>query len=394
MLGVLLGDIPGRQDIAQKLLPPLLQQFRNAYAGYFDNPMFDDRVIRSFIHLLNKDPIGKDHVQSRNLALLIHTMDNRLTWDRMRSFTVAQFELLMDYHLHICEGTNYHLISATFRILEYGPSNYPDRMRCYIDTIIRFIEEDATYKSALSAASAVRVEIASITQHDESLREDFSKALASAVLLYHRRRTLANNPFEEISFFDFLQDIPYLDILCALAQFPTWHPQLDQNGHFDNCFTIAQRLLSQNDVLVHAHRYAASVAYVFAIIDALGGETHPLFNTVQAYPRWPLILQAWDSIFDIRFSHKSIEGDWRRISREGYLDHLPYLIIYARKESKDSNEPLIALVEEVCCKLEERKQQCEQGDAQHVHDWSLWYTEISGLGNQIRALLGTSLRDP
>ena len=393
MLGVLLGDIPGRQNIAQKLLPPLLQQFRIAHAGYFDNPMFDDRVIRSFIHLRNKHPIGKDHVRSRNLAILIHIMDNRLTRDRMQSFTVAQFDLLMDYHLHICEGTDYHLISATFRILKYGPSNYPDRMRCYIDTIIRFMEEDATYESALFAASEIRVEIASITQHDESLREDFSKALASAVQLCHRQTTLANNPFEKTSFFDILCDIPYLDTLCTLAQYPTWHLQLYQNGHFDNCFTIANRLLSENDAFVHAHKYAASVAYVFAIIDTLGGETHPLFNTVRAYPRWPLVLKAWDSIFDFRFSRMLTEDKWRSISRQGYLDRLPSLVIYARKESKDSDEPLIALVEELCRKLEERKQQCEQGDAQHVHDWSLWYKEISGLGNQIRTLLEASLPD-
>ena len=391
MLGVLLGDIPGRQDIAQRLLHPLLQQFQGS--NYFNNPKFDGRIIRLFFHLLDEDPTGGDHVRSRNLALLIHIIDGRLPSDRMPPFTVAQFNLLMDYHLRICQGTDYDLVDSTFRKLRFGPSNSPDRMRCYIDTIIRFMREKNTYISALLAASAIRVEIASITQHDKSLREDFSKALASVVLSYPRQTTLANNRFKEISFFYSRRDIPYLEILCALAQYPTWHLQLNQYRHFDNCFTIAQRLLSENDAPFQAHQYAASVAYVFAIIDASGDETHPFFNPVRAYPRWPLVLQAWDSIFDLRFSHISTEDNWRTISHEGYLDRLPSLVIYARKESKDSDEPLIALVEEVCCKFEERKQQCEQGDAQHVHDWSLWYKEISGLGNQIRTLLEASLPD-
>ena len=77
------------------------------------------------------------------------------------------------------------------------------------------------------------------------------------------------------------------------------------------------------------------------------------------------------------------------VPREGYLDSLPSLVIYARKESNNNDEPLIALVEEVCHKLEERKQH-EQGDAQQGHDWKLWYEEISGLRNQICALLEAS----
>ena len=80
------------------------------------------------------------------------------------------------------------------------------------------------------------------------------------------------------------------------------------------------------------------------------------------------------------------------VSREGYLDSLPSLIVYARKESNGNDEPLFARVEELCRKIEERKQH-EQGDAQQGHDWSLWYEEIFGLCNQIRALLDASLRD-
>ena len=202
------------------------------------------------------------------------------------------------------------------------------------------------------------------------------------LLLYPRQTTLADNPFKELSYFNQDRDISYLRLLCTLARDLTWHLQLYQDGHFDNCLVIAQTLLSTRHFL-YTH-YTAYVAYIFAIIDASGDETHPFYNSVQGYPRWPLVLQAWDSIFNTKFCQMLTEDDWRAILHEGYHDSLPSLIIYARKESNDNNEPLIALVEEVCCRLEERKQQHEQGDAQQGHDWSLWYKEISGLGNQIR----------
>ena len=353
------------------------------------------RAIRFCVHLLEEDPdtTGEGRVRSRNLTLLIHIIRCHRSWDPRKSFTPAQFDMLMDHHIHICEGTHYNLINTTFWILELGSSNNPERMRRYIDTIIRFMGEETTCVSALRAALTIRVQIASITQHDESLREDFSKALASAVLLDSKQTTPADNPFKDISFFVRSRNISYLQLLCTLLQDPTWHLQLHQNGHFDNCLAIANALLSQNGALYLAHSYAASVAHIFAIIDASGDETHPLFNTVQTYPRWPLVLQAWDCIFNINFSQMSTEDTWRTILHKGYLNSLPSLVAYARKQSNADDEPLIALVEQVCQKLDEEKQQRDEGDAQHVCDSSIWYKEISALGNQIRALLDASLTD-
>ena len=198
--------------------------------------------------------------------------------------------------------------------------------------------------------------------------------------------TPADNPFKEISFFDSPRDIPYLKLLCILTQDPTsgWRLQLHQNGHLDNCIAIAETLLSRNGALSEGHNYAAAfVANVFAIIDASGDETHPLFNIVRMYLRRPLVLRAWKYIFDTL-----AEEDWITLSHEGYLDHLPSLVTYARKQSNDGDESLIALVEQVCHKVDEEKQQHGQGDAQHGSQ------EISALGSQIRrALLDASLTD-
>ena len=386
---MLLGDIPGRQDIALKLLPSLLQHSLDASFSFGRDHMFRDRIIRSFFYFLNEDPTGEDHVRSRNLAILIH-MIARYLFRGMKSFTAAQSDLFMDYHFHICQGTDYDLINATFQILYFGPSNYPERMRRYIDTIIRFMGEKTTSISALQATSAIRVEIASMTRDDESLREDFSKALASVFLLYPGQTTLADNPFKELSYFRWSRDELYLRLLCTLAQGSAWHLQLYQDGHIDNCLAIAQTLLSQNPH--NYNHYAASVAYFFSLIDASEDETHPFYNTVQTYPRRHLVLHAWDYIFDKYFSRMSTEDNWRMESREGYLDSLPSLIVYARKESNGNDEPLFALVEEFYHKIEERKQH-EQGDAQQGHDWSLWYIGISGVCDQIRMLLDASLRD-
>ena len=378
MLGVLVGDIPGRHDTALKLLHPLLQQYYSDQGISFCLYSMLDLAIRFCFHLLGEDPdtTGEDQVRSRNLALLIRLLVHHPSWDSRGSFTEAQSDLLMYYHLHICEGTDYNLIKDTFWMLGLGSLNNPERMRHYIDSIIRFMGEETTCVSALRAALAIRLEIASMTQDDESPREDFSKALASAVLLDPKQTTPTDNPLKETSFYNWSRDIPYLRLLCTD---PTWHLQLHQNGHFDNC--LGKTL--QNFPVYQAVQYAASVPHIFAIIDASVDETHPFFDTVQAYPRWPLVLQAWEYIFDTHFFRWRTEGNWISLLREGYLDSLPSLVIYARKESNGNDEPLFALVEEFYRKIEERKQH-EQGDAQQGHDWSLWYKEISGLGNQIR----------
>ena len=387
-LGVLVGDIPGKQDTALKLFHPLLQQLYNQ-GTKFTRRRTLDRAIRFCFHLLEEDPdmTGDDQVQSRNLTLLIHIIVRHPFWDKSGSFTAAQFDLLVDYHLHICGGTDYDLINATFRMLQHGSSNNPTRMRRYIDTIIYFMGNQTTCVSALCAASAIRVEVASMTQDDESLREEFSKALALVVLSDPRQTTLVNNPFKDTSFFVWCRDIPYLQLLCTLAHKPTWHLQLHQSGHLDNCLAIAKILLSQNGGFFQARKYAASVAHIFAIIDALGDGKHPLFKTGQAYPRRPLVLQAWKYIFNTNFFRWPTEDNWITLSREGYLDSLPSLVAYARKQSNNNDDPLIALVEQVCRKIDEEKQRREQGDAEHVYDGSPGCREISALGNQIRALL-------
>ena len=373
---MLVGDIPGRQDTALKLLHLLLQQFHSQNTTSPPNSMFD-RVIRLCFQLL--DTTDEDQVRSRNLARLIHFLFHHRFWDTRNSFTAAQFDLSMDYHLRICEGTDYNLIKGTFWMLELGSSNDPERMRRYIDTIIRFVGEETTCVSTLRAASAIRVEIASVTQDDESLREGFSQVLASAVLLDPKQTMPADKPFKEISSFYWARDRPYLQLLCTLAQYSTWHLQLHQNGHFDNCLAIAKMLSSQKDGLFHAGKYAASVAHIFAIIDASGDETHPVFYTVRAYPRRLLVLHTRDYIFKSSFFRWPTEDNWITLSREGYINSLPSLIAYARKQFNDNEESLLVLVEQACRKLDEEKQQLEQGDAQHAHDRSFWYEAISAL---------------
>ena len=382
-LDVLVGDIPGRQDTALKLFRLLLQWVQVYHHDYTLRSTLD-RAIRFCFHLLEEDPdtMGEVQIRSRNLALLIHfivhTPCNR---DARVSFTAAQFDLLMDYHLHICEGTDYNLIKDTFWMLKRCLPNNPERMRRYIDTIIRLMGKETTCITALDAAFTIRVEIVSMSQDDESLQKDFSKALASAALL---------NLDDSSSFLSLTscRDINYLQLLCTLAQDPTWHLQLHQDGHFDNCLAIAKTLLSShNDALFQVRNCAAHVAHIFAIIDALGDEAQPLFNTIRAYPRRPLVLQAWKCIFDNDFFQWPTQTNWIALSREGYLDSLPSLVAYARKQPNDDDEPLIVLVEQVCRKLDEEKPQHEQGDTQHVHD--LRCEEISALGNQIHALLQT-----
>lgn len=52
-------------------------------------------------------------------------------------------------------------------------------------------------------------------------------------------------------------------------------------------------------------------------------------------------------------------ADSPKLSRESYLDSLPSLVAYARKQPNDNDERLLVLVEEVCHKLDEEKHQRE-----------------------------------
>ena len=173
MLGVLVGDIPGRHDTALKLFHPLLRQFcSHLPEKHFHrttlNDTVVDRAIRFCFHLLEEDldTTGEDQVRSRNLAFLIHIFVKyeSIFWVTRNSFTAAEFDLLVDYHLHICEGTNYNLIEDTFSMLAYSPPNTlsSERMRHYTDSIIRFMGEETTCFSALDAAMAMKIEIVSM----------------------------------------------------------------------------------------------------------------------------------------------------------------------------------------------------------------------------------------
>jgi hypothetical protein len=72
-------------------------------------------------------------------------------------------------------------------------------MRHYMEIMIHFMALDPTRTAALQAAQAVRSEVASMGQDDKSLREHFSKALATAVL--SDAAPLNENSFKDISFF-------------------------------------------------------------------------------------------------------------------------------------------------------------------------------------------------
>ena len=391
MLAVLVGDIPvddipGQHDIALKLVHPILQDFVKSAFIFRDRRLFD-RALKFWFRLLEEDPgaLGKDEVRSRSLAILIGLIARSGFWDPKDWCTPAQFDLLVDYHLYICEGADYDLIRYTFELLEGLPRSpsTPDRMRRYIDTMIRFMGQKITRDEALRAALSVRSIVASIGRDNESLREQFSTALATAILSDASHTALNDNPFKEISAFSWFPDIAYLRLLCTLFQEPTWYPQLHQNSHFNNCLTIADTLTSQRTA--RFDDYAVYVAHIFAIIDASGEQ--PYFNAVQTYPSWPLILRAWKYIFRLKFFEEATEDNWKWLSDNIYLKPLPSLVAYARKRCDNRKETLVGLVEQVCYKLDEEKQQRERGDAQNLQDSSFGHRGIPDLGKQIRELL-------
>ena len=386
MLGVLVGDIVGNKETALKLIHPLLQDW-NKHIHFFDNDCLVDWALIFCCHLLEEGMPGEDHIRSNSIACLIQILNLNRHLLKMDS-TPAQYDMLVDYHLHICEGTDHDAVTSTFGVLNHlgGSPSTPDRMRHYIDTTIHFMGHESTCLEALYAAFRLRSAVASMGQDDESLREHFSKALASMVLSF-MCTPRNSNPFTKITFFSFPRDLNYLVLLHTLAQEITWQPQLHQTGHFDNCLAIAKTL--STDHHPYYDQYAVPVAHIFAIIDD-SDQGHPL---LQACPSWPLLLRAWRFIFNLDLfggKHKHSIYLGNKVTTADCLTALPSLVSFARRHCDDQDEALLAVVEQVCSEIDKEMQQHEQTDRegmQHI------VPRYPALGEQIRQLLKTAWND-
>jgi hypothetical protein len=394
-LAVLVDEIqePRWHGQALKLVHPLLR----THISIINDRRPCDRALKLCCCLLgdDSDTLGDDQFRSELVITLIrHFSGYAFRFPEPFPHTQLQFDQLVDYLLRTCEGTDDFAISDTFYVLAWlgGSPSTRDRTRRYIDTIIRFMGQETTCYAALFAACAVGGLVASMGQEDESLREHFSKVLASAVLSNAPQRSTHDNPFTDMSFFDSLSVIIYLRLLCALSKEHTWHPQLHHSGHFNNCVAIAKTLSSQEHD--GFDEYAVPVVQIIAIMDASVDE-HPLVTDDQAYAIWPFILRAWRYIFDLRFFGGAGPARWWQLSVMDYIDALPSLVEYARKRQSqsDENDRLLALVETACRKLDEDKPQYEHDGAQRIRDDPFWRQILPDLRKQIHELLDASQRN-
>ena len=382
MLGVLVGDIAGSHKIALKLIHPLLQ-----YGEHI--PIFNDCTLYWALNfcfrLLEEGTPGEDHIRFKSVARLIqilHCYYHRL---KRVKWTPVQFDMLVDYHLHVCEGTDHDTIGSTFSVLNslHGLPSTPDRMGRYIETIIHFMGHKTTRIVALHAACILRSAVASMGQDNESLRERFSKALALGCT------PLNHDQFLE--FHDSDQDMAYLMLLHTLAQEITWQPQLHQTGHFDNCLAIA-KTLSTNGIQ-YDDQCAVLVAHIFVIIDD-SDEGHPLFHLLQACPSWPLLLRAWHFIFNLDlFQGEKELYDMDELSTEDCLAALPSLVLFARKHCDNQDQVLLTVVEQVCNELDKGTLLCEQTETGYMRYIIVGNPGTPALGKQMRQLLGTAWSD-
>ena len=398
ILGVLVGDIPTPPDhkwreYALMLLPPLLEDYLKMESDdrrrstWLDDRRLSEWCFKSCLRLLKEGTPTEDTmagIRSKRVATLIrfcalHPFSNPKDW-----FTQTHLDLLVDYHLRICDGSDYDTVKHTLTVLGWlcGSPSTQDRKCHYIDMTIRFMGQEETRDSALIAACSVPTALASVGG-DESLKEHFSKALASAIMqlvspldatqpdLYHSRKNL----------------ITYLRLLCVLSQEPAWQLHLHHNGHFDNCLVVADTLSTQPE---GGYSYAVHVAHILANIDA-SGEVHPFYASVQAYPSWPLILRAWRDIFGINFFGRMSGNDHWTDAPTNHLEALPSLITFSRKRCQGKNEELIMLVEQVCQNLDEEKQQCEGDEVEVIRPSS--HQESRALAQEVMVLLESAQRD-
>ena len=430
LLAVLLGEVPDSlqgtryTQIARRLFQPLVQDRHRSIAN--PDELSDRRMSERFLklcfrlleemqgtegghYLQSKDIVQShegDQVQFRDIAILLRFSLNLSpllddsNWYLAFELgpydwhTPEQFDLLVDYHAHVCDGTDYRAIFDTFVVLAglHRSPNTPERQRHYVQTTIQFMDPAMPRRvryAALNAALSVRTMIVFMGREDEGLREDFSQALSSAVLgLQPTITPVDKNTFNTAFFSQSGRNLCYLRLLRTLAQEPAWRGQLYKAGHFDNCLGIADALSTRRGDIFGP--YAVHVAHIIAIVDAVGEENQILNMSIQIYPIWPLVLQAWHFIFGLEFFDSATEGNLMRLSSTGYLEALLPLVAYGRRRwgNQVEKDRLFALVEQVFKKLEEERQQNQLGVGQRIeNDNSFGHGGIPSLGKDIRDLV-------
>ena len=399
-LRVLVNDIPYHDwhFYALKLLPPLVEDYLkmnsddrcqitwyNVRRGstWINVRRLSEWCFKCCLGLLEEGtPTEDTMVSDKRVATLLrfcalYPFSNPKDW-----FTQTHLDLLVDYHLRICKGSDYHAVEHTFAILGWlrGSPSTQDRKCRYIDTTIRFMGQKETHDSALYAACSVPIALASVDVDNGLLRERFSKALASAIMPHSRADVRPFTLWPNIL-------ITYLRLLCALSQDPAWQLHLHHNGHFDNCLVVADTLSTQGG---KSHdEYALYVAHILAKIDA-SGYVHPFYASVQAYPCWPLILRAWKLIFDRTFFERRFDDDWK-FAPIKHLEALPSLITFSRKRCQGKHEDLIMLIEQACQKIDGEEQQREGNEVEEIRPSG--HQESRALAEKVMVLLSSAQRD-
>ena len=253
-------DFPGN---ARKLLQPLAHLRESRSRDTHDVSM---RWIKLCFRYLEDERPGTDgaDVRFKDIAATIrHTLlsspnqeyhwiwlfmhrvgptEDEMCWiGPPEGYTPAQLDLLVDYLLRLCEGTNYEAIGDTFVILAglRGSPTSEEKKRLYIETTVRCMGHDQSVyvrHAAMSAASAIRTEVVSLGRDDESFRELFSRNLILAIsvpeVTSHQQISTSledNKPFYEDSFCVTRRDLCYLNLLSALAREPIWHEDLNRH---------------------------------------------------------------------------------------------------------------------------------------------------------------------
>jgi hypothetical protein len=263
-----------------------------------------------------------------------------------------------------------------------------------------------TRHAAMSAAYALRTEVAAMDRDDEPLRYLFSWALSSVVqartpaMQPQASTSVDDNPFNELSIVNQFRDLCYLGLVCALSKEPTWHGHLHRHGHFRNCLVIADSLSSQLQTLGFGKYLVIHLTHIFAIIDARGDD-HEFLRAVHKHPVWRLILLAWLDMFTEPFFYDTTAENWNNLSSQGIVESLSHVAAYAKKywerwDNREETHHLIQLVEQVCDKLDEEKRQNEKSIPQvkiGQENGTFGHRGIPSLSEEIRELLYVLRRD-
>ncbi|KAG1895493.1 uncharacterized protein F5891DRAFT_669315 [Suillus fuscotomentosus] len=195
------------------------------------------------------------------LAAASISRDPAQVWNRLfgeaLSYSPEDIDWIVDYFDFIYYDDHEAAYDVLLLLGSMGVCCSPAKQHLFIERLIACMDSNMPLHlrhAALRAAHSAQEQIASIDAIDDArLRDTVLTKLSPAILSVlcpHPVTTPTNDDLNLFSNYD--RDLCYLELVCALARNPDWHPHLSGDCHIDRCISMIPRYCNSESPTQHA----------------------------------------------------------------------------------------------------------------------------------------------